>query len=373
MKDFWTACVSEILSWPGNMLFLWLLLIAPCLGMTVLTGVFGSGMFRNLQLAVCDMDNSPISRLFLRKVDALPSTGKLISVQSAAEAYEKIQQSIVAGCVLVPPHFEHDILRGNGAKPVIYIDGQHMPVGGVLRRDLTEAGSAFWRELLISDLELKKIPPRASANIAGGISLDLRSPGNPSINYKLFLSHAFLPIMMQIVSAVYASCSFFRSREEHSSYGTMLGRIFPAALWTWFMYCIIAACQTACGNALMHCSFFTLCGLWLLHVLACICMALFISGLCDHLLEGLMFVSAMSSPAFAFSGVTFPISSMPLFGKFWSGLLPSTHVLKLETALSQMGAAPQSLLLSFLSLSILIIFFCIGGIVMHNIRRMKSL
>lgn len=83
----------------------------------------------------------------------------------------------------------------------------------------------------------------------------------------------------------------------------------------------------------------TICTIYLLFSLACAALAVFIAGLCDEILLALMLVSGLASPAFAFAGITFPQLAMPPFARFWSGLLPSTQLLRLEGSVIQMGDA----------------------------------
>ncbi len=45
-----------------------------------------------------------------------------------------------------------------------------------------------------------------------------------------------------------------------------------------------------------------------------------------------------TTPAFAFVGITFPVSAMPAFGRLWSDLLPLTHYLKLMVEQGTRGA-----------------------------------
>jgi len=46
----------------------------------------------------------------------------------------------------------------------------------------------------------------------------------------------------------------------------------------------------------------------------------------------------ITAPAFAFSGVGFPLQSMPVLARGWAELLPYTHYIRLQMEQLQMGA-----------------------------------
>ena len=357
--------------WVRDPLFWWLLVAAPLLGLAILVGLFGPGAMHKLPVAVCDQDGSSLSREWIRKMNALPSVQAGPFVTSPAEGLSLLKQGKVYGLIIIPDNTEYDILRNRSTQITIYIDGQHMPAGSVLKRDLAELGTSIWETYYKNILERSNIPASATQELSSTLSIDLRSAGNPSINYRLFLIHGFLPVLIQLVSLVYM---VFRMKNRHQAeeLGTVFRLIIPAFLWTWLICCTMVFVLRRIEAVPSQCPFLLLCGAYLCFMLCCTALALFISGLCDDQLQSLMCVSALCSPAFAFSGVTFPLSAMPFFGKFWAGLLPSTHLLNLETAINQLGASSADLLPSLAALLFLCFLYGTGGIIFFVMRKKGS-
>lgn len=81
-----------------------------------------------------------------------------------------------------------------------------------------------------------------------------------------------------------------------------------------------------------------------------------------------MLVSGMTSPAFAFSGLSFPLSAMPFGGRLWAGLLPSTQLMKLETSIVIMGAPATSQTPTFVALALQICAFGGMGFLFAKLR-----
>ena len=117
------------------------------------------------------------------------------------------------------------------------------------------------------------------------------------------------------------------------------GSVCPVALLVGMLGCLQTGLLAARGYFPVQAPVLTVCTIYLLFSLACAALAVFIAGLCDEILLALMLVSGLASPAFAFAGITFPQLAMPPFARFWSGLLPSTQLLRLEGSVIQMGDA----------------------------------
>ncbi len=186
MGSFWAAALAQVRSWPRDRLFIWLLLIAPLSGMVILDGLFADGLLRRLPVAVCDLDGSSTSRELIRRVDALPSARVAALIASPDEGRNAIRRGEVFAVLVVPRHFERDLLRRRPVQAIAYIDGQHMPVGSVLRRDLVDLGTAGWKLAFTDTLRRSGVPPVQADWQTAGIGLDLRSLGNPAANYKIF-------------------------------------------------------------------------------------------------------------------------------------------------------------------------------------------
>lgn len=119
----------------------------------------------------------------------------------------------------------------------------------------------------------------------------------------------------------------------------MLYSVCPVALLVGMLGCLQTGLLAARGYFPVQAPVLTVCAIYLLFSLACAALAVFIAGLCDEILLALMLVSGLASPAFAFAGIAFPQLAMPPFARFWSGLLPSTQLLRLEGSVIQMGDA----------------------------------
>jgi ABC-2 type transport system permease protein len=73
-------------------------------------------------------------------------------------------------------------------------------------------------------------------------------------------------------------------------------------------------------------------------------------------------VGFFSAPAFAFSGVAFPLLAMPASARTWALAMPFTHYIALQTAQLQMGApiaASAGTMAGLLLATVLALLLCV--------------
>ena len=133
------------------------------------------------------------------------------------------------------------------------------------------------------------------------------------------------------------------------------GTLLPPVLWTWMLGCGLTGLLILHGDLSLRGNFGLLVAAWLVFSLASAALGLLIFGLTENFIQSLSVVSAFSSPAFAFAGLTFPLLSMPFFGRLWAMLLPVTHLLKIVVQGGQMGSPFSAQAMSFLSLGLLVL------------------
>ncbi|MGN0908524.1 MAG: ABC transporter permease, partial [Succinivibrio sp.] len=163
---FARAFCDEILRWPRSVMFWWLMAAAPIGAMLVLTGLFQDGQMRELPVASCDLDNSAESRSFIRSADAASTIRIAYEVQSEEEGLSLLRRGAVYGVIIMPRNFGRDAISGHGARAIVYADGQRMPVGSMIRRDLTALSGAFWQKIYVDALMRQGIPKNTAMAMA---------------------------------------------------------------------------------------------------------------------------------------------------------------------------------------------------------------
>lgn len=351
------AAARQVRSWPRSFAFWWLLVLAPLGGTGTVWALLDTGVLRDVPVALCDQDHSALSRRLARHIGAIPSVRIARVTSSADEGKALLRRGEVYAFILIPRDFERDVLRRRPVRPLAFLEGQHMAVAGILNRDLTELGLALWRGLDSDLRERMGVPVASALSQSSTVGLDVRPIANPGSNYRPFLLPGVLAALLQLcLSIMSVNALLHLSRREGPARGVwreIAGTLLPLALWTWLVGCGLTGLLVLYGDLSLRGSFGPLAAAWLAFSLAGAALGLLIFALTKSSIQGLSVVSAFSSPAFAFAGLTFPILSMPLFGRLWAMLLPVTHMLKIMVLCGQMGSPLSAQAASFLSLGLL--------------------
>jgi ABC-2 type transport system permease protein len=369
-RGFLAAFLDEVAHFGRGAMFWWLLVAAPICAIFITTGLFQDGQMTDLPVAACDLDGTDLSRAFLRSADALPVARLDYSVQSEAEGLDLMRRGIVYGVVIIPRHFSREVFAGRPAGAIVYVDGQRMAVGSMLRSGFSSLSEASWRKNYVSFLSRAGIPAAEAQSMAATVSIDLRAAGNPALDYRIFLCHGFLPVLCSLMYLI-AACAKLKTRHENDP-ASAFGRAAALACWMFFVVAALTAAQRATGTTASACSILKVWFAYGLMLAANCAQAVFICGLCGNTLFALMAVSAMASPAMAFAGLTFPVGYMSDFARWWAAMLPVTHAVASETAMASQGASVASQLYEFASMLFLAVAYGVLGFVMLAIRKRKE-
>lgn len=97
---------------------------------------------------VVDLDRSPMSRLLLRKMAAVPALDLVAQLGSMGEARQFVERGAADGIVLIDAHFQRDIQRGQQGKLAFYGAGAYLGRSSTVLTGLADAVAGFSREVV---------------------------------------------------------------------------------------------------------------------------------------------------------------------------------------------------------------------------------
>jgi ABC-2 type transport system permease protein len=329
-----------------------LLLVLPLAGWLVLLAAFGSRTPRDLPVAVVDLDRSALSRQLTRSVDATGTMRVVAAPSTRGGAEDLLLRGEVYAVVVLPEGLDRDVLRRDAPPVVAFYNAQWLLPGKLIARDLAAVVGH-----VSAGLELRA---RLASGEGGGaraalepIRTESHPLFNPELDYAEFLLTALIPALLQIfvlVLTVHALGSELRQRSAGrwldaaggSVARALAGKLAPYAVW----YVALALGLTAAtgrwlGLPVQGSAAVLAAGLVLL-VLAVLGVALVLVGWTANLRLATSLASLLAVPAFAFSGITFPVSGMPVAARLWSTMLPLTHYLRVQTQQLVVGSPTRS-------------------------------
>lgn len=313
----------------------------------LLVGMFYQGVAFKLPIVVVDHDKSQLSRKLLFNINASPTLDIKYRVDSTKEAIELIKKRDAYAFIEVPKDFQRDIFLQTQPKVTAMLNTQYILIGKIIKSALfksvaTSAGQVEYVEHLVltqnTTESLHKITP---------IGLQVTAFFNTYNNYFLFLVSALLPSVWQIFIVIMTIISFgtlFKAKQEQEFFTgeyiemKIIGKLLPytiayTLLGISFLFYIYGTQGWAFEG-----SFAVMIFALFLTVVAYQVIALFFFVTGFDYARSLSLGAVYTAPAFAFLGVTFPVSSMNSFASFWRDMLPISYYMELQISQANYGA-----------------------------------
>ena len=323
----------------------------PLLSMALMCWIFSAGQPYKLPIAVWNEDHSSMSRQLVRMLQATPGLEVVHSVLNPAEAADALQRMQVYGVVHIPPGMERDVKRGGAATVTLMHNAQLATASSLLQRDLQQVVGTLSAGAEMQARAKRGDPHQALQVRMEPITTKLVALFNVSTNYEQFLAATLVPALVHILAmtaGVWCVGRELRDRSlgawlQASSSGldtlaALLGKLaIPAVLlWGSGMLCLLYLAQLRGWHVAGSMGWIAV-GLAAL-VGVSLAAGAVLAAVTLSLRTALSGAGLLSAPAFAFSGVGFPLLSMSASARGWALAMPYTHYARLQMEQWQMGA-----------------------------------
>jgi len=314
------------------------------LSFVLIIAIFKSGVVRDLPIVVLDNDRSELSAKLLRNIEASATMKIAYKVHSTKDALTLIQKRKAYALLIVPKHFEQEILLHKNPKLTAMINTQYILIGKILTAALNSVVMHSAAEVeYVQKLATLQESTRSLFAISP-VGMQVTPFFNTYKNYFYFLVSALLPSLWQIfivIATLVSLGEMFKYKREQTFFtdehvGTrLLGLLLPYTIaymllgigYTLYLYSMWEF-QGSFGILFL--------GMFLT-VVAYQAIALFLFTLGFDYARSLSLGAVYTAPAFAFLGITFPVYSMNGFSLFWRDILPIAHYTKLQIAEANYG------------------------------------
>lgn len=373
----------------------------PLLAVMLLAWMFSAGLPHRLPVAVWDQDHSSLSRQLVRMLEATPGLAVRAQVLNASEAQWELQSMASYAVVQIPPGFARDVKRGRAADVVLMHNAQLSTHSSLIQRDVRQVVGTLSAGVEMQARAKRGDPRQALAVRMEPVRTSLVSLFNISTNYEQFLAAALIPALLHILGMTAGAWSVGRELRDRTlgewmdeaangppngqpdgkrhgrpaGAATVLGALAGklALPWLSLTLCgLLALLWLTVGRGWIVAGSFSWVGLALAALVAVsLAMGALLAALTLSLRTALSGAGLLSAPAFAFSGVGFPLLGMPASARGWAVSMPYTHYARLQLEQFQMGAPiVQSLpILCSLVLATLVLMLLATAGVMRGLRR----
>jgi ABC-2 type transport system permease protein len=345
-----------------------LLLILPVITFAFLGYIYNKGALRDLPVAVIDLDNTELSRLVINFIDASPYLKVAAVLNSESDPDKLLQKGEVFAVYVLPKEFEKPILKGESQKLNVFINGTNIIHGNIIYAATAKIAMTITGGALIKKFMEKSISYDQAVNIILPIKVHTKPLYNPVYNYQHYLAPGLMTVLFfMIVFFVSARSINLEFAQESWQALVELAGGNPFLIFWAKAFAIFTLSFSIV--LLIFGIFFPLFGIPVNGVLFKIILWMVIATL-PNIFMGMALSSIVlketlamdiaffyNSPAFVFSGFTFPVFGMPLLNSTYAEILPYTHFLSGFIKLYQMDSSWQVLFGEFKAL---IIFMIIG-------------
>lgn len=369
------AFLLELKEIKSSFFLLSLLTWIPLVSFLLIIAIFHKGIASNLPVGVIDNDKTKLSRMIISQINTNQTVTVKKQYSSLKEAKEDLNSAKIYAIIVIPNHFYKDVMTKKQPNITAFINTQYLLIGKMIKKALSSTIMQSSGAIeFINNLVKTKEPHLALAKTKV-IDTKITPFFNTYLNYFLFLVSAIIPTLWQILIAISIVLSFgktFKEKKENLFFKNQniilatIGKTLPYTiaymLWGSFFiyYMYVYEPWSFVGD-------FSIVFLaMLLTILAYEGVILLFFTLNFHTTRALSLTALYTAPAFAFLGITFPVSSMGEFATLWHNLLPISHYLKIQIAEASYGSSIEAVLPHLKSLSL---FLPVWIIVFFKIKR----
>lgn len=310
--------------------------VLPLFLIAFMATVFGTGQMEHIPIGVVDADNTALSRGVVRDIAAVPTFDVVEHYADDAAARAAVQRKEIYGYLSLPPGFEADVIRGDGATLCYYYHYALLAVGG-------EVMSGFEQALMpvrMAPIVMETITLGGTESSIQTFLLPMVSDShalyNPSLNYSVYLTIPIFYIMFQILIllvTLYAIGIEAKGGTGGDWLASADGNMLMALTGKLIPYTVIFVAEALLANMVfLHwvdipisgdAWLFTLCTI--LFILATQSVSVVLYALFPALSLIISVVSMVGSLGATLSGLTFPLPAMHPIVQYVALLFPVRH------------------------------------------------
>lgn len=324
--------VTRIIHQP---MYVLLLTILPLVSFGFFALLFEKGVARNIPIAVLDQDRTSLSRKVIQMIDDTPTALVAYQIGDMTEGEGLIRRGEASAVILIPPHFEKDILSNRQTHLENYVIGTNITANGLLSKDIQTAVTTFSAGIQIQLLTKQGLTERQAMAQLMPVRFDRHVLFNPYTNYGYYLAPSFMPMMLMIftvLATIFAIGTELKSSTAHEWIDTaggspgaaLIGKLLPVTIAMSIMSAIMLGIIVGVVGTPLNGSLSLLLAAGVLFVLSYQAISVLIVAVLSNLRLSLSIGGGYSVLAFTFSGLTFPIMAMWPAMQYASHLFPFT-------------------------------------------------
>lgn len=292
---------------------------------------------RELPMAIWDEDGSSVSRTLTDMMEQNENIHFTHVVFSNAEIEKLMKEGKIFGAVHFPKNMEADAKKNHQSNITLYTNGAYLVPAKMIYKGAAEIIIKAGLAVVLQKAEKQGMAADKANTLVQPIKLNTTVLYNPDFNYQLYLTPGLVTVGLQmaliVASVLILNLEFKKETIDSllkistSSSQIVIGKMLAHLCIAWLLFILISFVVFPVFDLDKPETDFSFFILYTLLALACIGIGMMLSAISDNLLFVVDVALFFTSPAFVFSGFTFPRWAMPWYDQFYADIMPYTHFL----------------------------------------------
>ncbi|MEQ8715258.1 MAG: ABC transporter permease [Cyclobacteriaceae bacterium] len=344
-----------------NKALLPMMTILPVIQMIVLSNA-ASNEVKNVNVVVVDQDRSEMSRRLIYKINASNEFSIVSSPPDEKSAMTTIQDNEADIALQIPPNFERDYLRGEGASIQMLanaINGQQATVGSGY---LTAIVGDFNKEIM-AEVPIQLIREQGQS---GQVLIASRNWYNPELSYSDFMVPGILAEITALLTIVLTAMNVVREREIGTieqinvtpikKWQFILGKLTPFLCVGLLLLTVGLAAGKLIFDIPMRGSIPLIFGYAIVNLIAVLGLGLLISNFADTQQQAIFVAFFFILIFILMCGLFTPIESMPKWAQYATIPNPLAHFISVSRKVLIKGSGFMDIRMEFIYTILLAVF-----------------
>lgn len=316
----------------------WVLLVIPPLLFFFYAFIYEKQEARHLPVAIWDEDHSSVSRQFTFLLSETETVRLTRSVNSEEELQTLIQKGEILGAVHFPRDMEADIKTRRPVYVTLYTNAASMVPAKLVYKTAAQVIITAGSGVILQKFVQTGMKEEKALALVQPIRLSSYTLYNPTYNYQEYLVPGLITVALQMiiimVSVLMLNYEWKTGTMEElvllaggSASNVIIGKTVAHLVAAWVNFVLVAAVIFPIFGIGMEAATGKFFLLYTLLVLACLGFGQLVSALFADAMLASDIALFYTSPAFVFSGFTFPRWAMPWYDQYYANLMPYTPFL----------------------------------------------
>jgi ABC-2 type transport system permease protein len=349
-----------------------IILIVPLIVFFYLGSIYVRGSIEKVSIMVVNLDKEGLSNKILSTLGSSPKV-EIVEYEQSVVQPEKVflDYPHIKGILILPQGLTNSVYQGRQTEIKVYTNSSNIIYGNLIYKEIATFINTVSAGISLNYLVLEGLPIKAAENLVLPVRVQAKPLFNPYYNYLYYLLPGLTSVLLQMIVFFLAARSMNSEIKDESFSGLLelSGNRTNLILGSKLLaYTLIGMCIAVFIYAVVHpvmgiptsISILRFLPFLLLFVMTNVMLGMMISLLFTNEAIAMDTAFVYNSPAFVFSGFTYPILAMPSFESWYAQLIPYTHFLKAFTKTVEMQGTLKA---SAYEAGVLLIFFLIGYLV----------